>query len=157
MDIARYQPLYGSPGEALWAEGESSYVLAGRGQHEAVTRPAADLVGWCALSDTGAPIGIQVCRIAPDIDPGIAHGLLSWVQPQYRRHGVFAAIQAQVDADLLAQGITAIRSWVVEGPAEDAMIAAILARGGQQVRAEMRTIRGAPVRYTEFLRPLVAA
>ncbi len=93
----------------------------------------------------GQPIGIQVCRLAPLGESGIAHGVLSWVRPPYRRRGVFAAIQVAVDAGLLAQGLTAIRSCVVAGPDADAMAAAIVARGGVKV--------GERGHQGEFLRP----
>lgn len=69
----------------------------------------------------------------------------------YRRRGIFAAIQAAVDAALLAQGITAIRSWVVAGPEAEAMTAAIIARGGAKVQEQVQ----GGVRYEEFLRPLI--
>jgi hypothetical protein len=156
MQIIHYAPLIGSPGEALWHEGEASYVLAGRAERRAVTRPPVDLVAWCAVVDN-EHAGIQVCRLAPLNESGVAHGLLSWVKPAYRRRGVFAAIQAAVDAALLAQGMTAIRSWVVAGPDADAMEAAIVARGGmRQTVAPRETVTGDQVQYVEFLRPLVS-
>ena len=145
MQILHYAPLIGSPAEALWHEGEASYVLAGRAERSVVTRPPADLVAWCALLD-GELVGIQACRLTPLGEAGIAHGVLSWVKPAYRRRGIFAAIQAAVDAALLAQGITAIRSWVVEGPDADAMAAAIVVRGGVKV--------GERGQQVEYLRPL---
>jgi hypothetical protein len=145
MQIIHYAPLIGSAGEALWHEGEASYVLAGRAERNAVTRPPADLVAWCAVVD-GEHAGIQVCRLAPLGEAGVAHGVLSWVGPAYRRRGVFAAIQAAVDAALLARGITAIRSSVVAGPDADAMAAAIVARGGRKL--------GERERQVEYLRLL---
>lgn len=157
MQVQRYEPLIGSPGEPLWLEGERSYVEAGRGFHQAVTRPPVDLVAWCAVADGGELVGIQACRIGARGEAAtVAHGLLSWVRPAWRRRGVFGAIQAQVDADLLARGITAIRSWVVEGPDETAMIAAILARGGMPAGVLLHPIGGRQVRYSEFIRPLSA-
>jgi hypothetical protein len=116
--VQRYVPLAGSPAEALWREGEASYVEARLARHAVVSPPPPDLAGWCAEVD-GQLAGLQACRLKPEI--GEAYGLLSWVRPGYRQRGVFAAIQAAVDADLLAEGITAIRSWVVEGPAAAAM------------------------------------
>jgi hypothetical protein len=74
------------------------------------------------------------------------------------QRGDFAAIQAAVDAGLLAAGITAIRSWVVDGPGATAMAAAIIARGGAKVgEQQVGTATGAKVTYHEYLRPLVAA
>ena len=94
--VQRYAPLAGSPAEALWREGEASYVEAGLARHAMVTAPPPDLVGWCAEID-GELAGLQACRLKPEI--GEAHGLLSWVRPGFRQRGVFAAIQAAVDAD----------------------------------------------------------
>ena len=71
---------------------------------------------------------MQACRLNPAA--GEAHGLLSWLRPGFRQRGVFAAIQAAVDTDLLAEGLTHIRSWVVDGPGAAAMAAAIVAPGG---------------------------
>ena len=69
----------------------------------------------------------------------------------------YPTIQAAVDEALLAQGITAIRSWVVAGPDADAMEAAIVARGGmRQTVAPRETVTGDQVQYVEFLRPLVS-
>jgi len=149
MEILHYAPLIGSPGEALWHEGEASYVLAGLVERDAVTRPPVDLVAWCAVVD-GDHAGIQVCRVAPRGETGVAHGVLSWVRPAYRRRGIFAAIQEAVDAALLAQGVTAIRSWVIPGPDADAMAAAIVARGGR-----LTATQGGGL--AEFVRPLRAA
>ncbi len=150
--VQRYAPLAGSPAEALWREGEASYVEAGLARHVTVTAPPPDLVGWCAMLD-GELAGLQACRLKPEV--GEAHGLLSWVRPGFRQRGVFAAIQAAVDADLLAAGVTAIRSWVVDGPGAAAMAAAIIARGGAKVREQqVLTATGAMVGYHEFLRPL---
>jgi GNAT superfamily N-acetyltransferase len=152
ITIECYTPLAGSPAEALWREGEASYVDAGRGRHAAVTAPPPDLVGWCAVLD-GEMAGLQACRLKPEA--GEAHGLLSWVRPAYRRRGVFAAIQAAVDRDLALQGLTAIRSWVVEGPDAAAMAAAIITRGGAKVaERSVTTASGGNVTYHEYLRPL---
>ncbi len=152
--VQRYGPLAGSPAEALWREGEASYVKAGLARHGAVTAPPPDLVGWCAEID-GELAGLQACRLKPEI--GEAHGLLSWVRPSFRQRGVFAAIQIAVDAGLLAAGISAIRSWVVDGPGAAAMAAAIIARGGAKLgEQQMVTATGTTVTYHEFLRPLVA-
>lgn len=156
MQVIRFAPLIGSPGEMLWAEGEASYVLAGRAIRATVTRPPVDLVAWCAELEAGELGGIQACRLVTG-EAGVAHGLLSWVRPAYRRRGVFAAIQAAVDAALLAEGIGFLRSWVVEGPEEAAMAAAIEARGGARVGEVVHAIAGRRVRYAEFLRPLLAA
>ena len=124
-------------------------------RHAGVTAPPPDLVGWCAEID-GELAGLQACRLKPEV--GEAHGLLSWVRPGFRQRGVFAAIQAAVDADLLAAGVTAIRSWVVDGPGAAAMAVAIIARGGAKV-AEQPVVAatGATVTYDEYLRPLRAA
>jgi hypothetical protein len=82
-------------------------------------------------------------------------GLLSWVRPGFRQRGVFAAIQAAVDADLLAAGVTAIRSWVVDGPGVAAMATAISARGGARVgEQQVITAAGTTVTYHEYLRPI---
>jgi len=69
------------------------------------------------------PVGIQVCRLAPLGEGGIAHGVLSWVKPAYRRRGIFAPIQAAVDAALLPQGTDltrdqqrALSSWRLAKP-----------------------------------------
>ncbi len=151
--VQRYTPLAGSPAEVLWREGEASYVEAGLARHAAVTAPPPDLISWCAEVD-GELAGLQACRLKPE--SGEAHGLLSWVRPSFRQRGVFAAIQAAVDADLLAAGIIAIRSWVVDGPGAAAMAAAITARGGAKVGApQVGTAAGATVTYHEYLRPLV--
>jgi hypothetical protein len=66
----------------------------------------------------------------------------------FRQRGVFAVIQAAVDTDLLAAGIIAIRSWVVDGPGAAAVGAAIVARGGTKVRERLmhRLICGGFVR-----------
>ncbi len=150
--VQRYAPLAGSPAEALWREGEASYVEAGLARHGAVTAPPPDLIGWSALVD-GESAGLQACRLLPEV--GEAHGLLSWVRPSFRQRGVFAAIQAKVDADLLAEGITTIRSWVVDGPGAAAMAAAIIARGGAKVgEHQVVTAAGTTVSYHEYLRPL---
>lgn len=150
--IERYAPLAGSPAEALWREGEASYVEAGLAGHAAVTTPRWDVIGWCALLD-GEMAGLQACRLKSEA--GEAHGLLSWVRPAYRRRGVFAAIQAAVDADLAVQDLIAIRSWVVEGPEAVAMAAAIVARGGTKVgERSVATVSGWIVTYHEYLRPL---
>lgn len=155
MQVHRYEPLIGSLGEPLWLEGERSYVEAGRGLHAEVTRPPVDLIGWCAVAEGGELMGLQACRLGARGEAStVAHGLLSWVRPAYRRRGVFAAIQAQVEEDLLARGITAIRSWVVEGPDEAAMVAAILARGGMPAGVLHHPIGGRAVRYSEFIRPI---
>ena len=152
--VQRYAPLTGSPAEALWREGEASYVEAGLARHRVVTAPPPDLVGWCAEID-GELAGLQACRLKPEI--GEAHGLLSWVRPGFRQRGVFAAIQAEVDTDLLAAGVTAIRSWVVDGPGAAAMAAAICARGGAKVAdQQVVTATGTTAAYHEYLRPLVA-
>lgn len=153
IEIRRLEPLIGSEAEALWHEGEASYVEAGRARHSQVTAPPPDLIGWCAVID-GEPAGLQACRLLPDA--GEAHGLLSWVRPAWRRQGVFAAIQCAVDADLLAAGLTHIRSWVVEGPEAEAMAAAIIARGGAKVGEQLVTATEGEVLYHEYLRPLVA-
>lgn len=79
-------------------------------------------------------------------EAGVTHGVLSWMKPAYRRRGIFASIQAAVDAALMAQGITAIRSWAVAGPDADGMEAAIVARGGARV--------GERERQGEYLRAL---
>jgi hypothetical protein len=151
--VQRYAPLAGSRAEALWREGEASYVEAGLARHAVVTAPPPDLIGWCAEID-GELAGLQACRLQPEI--GEAHGLLSWVRPSFRQRGVFAAIQAKVDADLLAEGITAIRSWVVDGPGVVAMAAAIIARGGSKVsEQQVVTAAGTTITYHQFLRPLV--
>lgn len=157
IDILLFQPLYGSPGEPLWHEGEASYVLAGRADRDAVTRPPPDLIGFCASVAGAGLVGLQACRLAPaGEDAGVAHGLLSWVRPAYRRMGVFAAIQAAVDAHLLGLGFTAIRSTVVEGPDEDAMSAAIQARGGARTGvATLNLGAGRTVRHAHYLRPLL--
>jgi hypothetical protein len=150
--VQRYAPLAGSPAEALWREGEASYVEAGLARHAMVTAPPPDLVGWCAEID-GELAGLQACRLKPEI--GEAHGLLSWVRPGFRQRGVFAAIQAAVDADLLAAGVTAIRSWVVDGPGVAAMATAISARGGARVgEQQVITAAGTTVTYHEYLRPI---
>jgi hypothetical protein len=47
-NFSRYGPLAASPAEALWREGEASYVEAGLARHGTVTAPPPDLVGWCA-------------------------------------------------------------------------------------------------------------
>jgi hypothetical protein len=152
--VQRYARLVGSPAEALWREGEASYVEAGLARHAVVTAPPLDLIGWCAVVD-GELAGLQACRLKPEV--GEAHGLLSWVRPGFRQRGVFAAIQVAVDADLVAAGITAIRSWVVDGPAAAAMAAAIIARGGAKVGEQhVITAAGSVVTYHEYLRPLVA-
>ena len=152
IQVQRYAPLAGSPAEALWREGEASYVEAGLARHGAVTAPPPDLVGWCAEVD-GELAGLQACRLKPEI--GEAYGLLSWVRPSFRQRGVFAAIQAAVDADLLAVGIIALRSWVVDGPGAAAMAAAISTRGGAKVsEQQVGTAAGATVAYHEYLRPL---
>jgi hypothetical protein len=146
IQIARFAPMAGTPAEPLWIEGEASYVEAGRGLHARVTPPAPDLIGWVAMVG-GAPAALQACRVTG----GEAGGLLSWCRPAYRRQGLFRAIQAQVDADLLDMGCAAIRSWVVPGPDAAAMGAAIAARGGALVG--QRTMRDGLV-YDEWLRPL---
>jgi hypothetical protein len=149
--VQRYAPLAGSPAEALWREGEASYVEAGLARHAAVTTPPPDLIGWCAEID-GELAGLQACRLKPQI--GEADGLLSWVRPGIRKRGVFAAIQAAADADLLAAGVTAIRSWVVDGPGAAEMAAAIIARGGAKVGEQhVVTAAGTAITYHEFLRP----
>jgi hypothetical protein len=119
-----------------------------------VTAPPPDLIGWCAEIDDELA-GLQACRLKPELTE--AHGLLSWVRPGFRQRWIFAAIQAAVDADLLAAGIIAIRSWVVGGPGAAAMAAAIIARGGAKV-GEQQVVAacGATITYQEFLRPLVA-
>ncbi len=151
--VQRYAPLAGSPAETLWREGEASYVEAGLARHAVVTAPPPDLVGWCAEIE-GELAGLQACRLLPEV--GEAHGLLSWVRPGFRQRGVFAAIQAAVDADLVAAGITTIRSWVVGGPGAAAMAAAIIARGGAKVgEQQVVTAAGTSVTYHEYLRPLV--
>lgn len=153
MQVLRYAPLRGSAAEVLWREGEASYVEAGRGRHRAVTDAPLDAEGWCAWLD-GEMAGIQVCRLKPEARE--AHGILSWVRPAFRRRGVFGTIQQQVDADLLAEGLTHIRSWVVEGPEADAMGAAIIARGGAKVAELPISAVSGPVLYHEYLRPLRA-
>lgn len=153
--VQRYATLAGSSAETLWREGEASYVEAGLARHAAVTAPPPDLIGWCAVVD-GELAGLQACRLKPEI--GEAHGLLSWVRPGFRQRGVFAAIQAAVDADLLAAGVTAIRSWVVDGPGAAAMAAAIIARGGSKVsEQQVGTATGTTATYYEYLRLLVEA
>ena len=97
---------------------------------------------------------MQVSCLKPEIGEG--YGLLSWVRQGFRQRGVFAAIQTAVDADLLAAGVMAIRSWVVEGPSAAAMAAAIIARGGAKVAGQqVVTAASTAVIYHEFLRPLV--
>ncbi|NBW12656.1 MAG: hypothetical protein EBR82_31995 [Caulobacteraceae bacterium] len=151
--VQRYAPLAGSPAEALWREGEASYVEVGLARHAVVTTPPPDMIGWCAEID-GELAGLQACRLKPEIAE--AHGLLSWVRPGFRQRGVFAAIQVAVDAELVAAGITAIRSWVVDGPTADAMAAAIIARGGAKVaEQQIATATGGSATYHEYLRPLV--
>ena len=71
---------------------------------------------------------MQVSCLKPEF--GEVYGLLPWVRPDFCQRGVFAVIQAVVDAELVAAGITAIRSWVVDGPGAAAMAAAIIARVG---------------------------
>ena len=150
--VQRYAPLAGSPAEALWREGEASYVEAGLARHITVTAPPPDLVGWCAEIE-GELAGLQACRLLPEA--GEAHGLLSWVRPSFRQRGLFAAIQAAVDAELLKQGFTSIRSWVVDGPTAAAMAAAIIARGGAKVgERRVATAAGITVTYHEYRRPL---
>ena len=96
---------------------------------------------------------MQACCLNPAA--GEAHGLLSWVRPGFRQRGVFAAIQTAVDADLLAAGVTAIRSWVVDGPGAAAMAVAIIARGGAKVMEQrVVTVAGTTVTYHEYLRPI---
>ena len=96
---------------------------------------------------------MQVSCLKPEIGEG--YGLLSWVRQGFRQRGVFAAIQAAVDADLLAAGVTAIRSWVVDGPGVAAMATAISARGGARVgEQQVITAAGTTVTYHEYLRPI---
>jgi hypothetical protein len=153
--VQSYGPLAGSPAEARWREGEASYGEAGLARHAVVTAPPPDLIGWCAVVDDELA-GLQACRLKPEDSE--AHGLLSWVRPGFRQRGVFAAIQAAVDADLVAAGVTAIRSWVVDGPSAAAMAAAITARGGAKAgEQQVVTAAGTTVTYREYLRPLVSA
>jgi hypothetical protein len=154
ISITRVAPMAGTDAEPLWREGEASYVNAGLGRHVRVTYPPPDLVGWLARVD-GEAAGLQACRLPVGLPE--AHGMLSWVRPAHRGAGVFAAIQAAVDAELLAEGRTHIRSWVVAGPEEAGMAAAIIARGGARIGVEtIETEDGRSVRYAVFLRPLRA-
>jgi hypothetical protein len=67
---------------------------------------------------------------------------------------VFAAIRAPLDADLLARAVTAIRSWVVDGPGATAMAAANIARGGAKVaEQQVVTALGTIITCHEYLRP----
>lgn len=159
MQIMRFDPLAGSAGEALWREGEESYVLAGRTEARPVTAPPPGVLGWCAVAPGGEVAGLQACRLVaapghPPLPEGVAEGLLSWVRPAHRRRGVFRAIQAAVDADLLARGFVAIRSTVVGGGEEAAMAAAIAARGGAPVERRTVAAPGGAVTSTVYLRPL---
>lgn len=95
---------------------------------------------------------MQVSCLKPEIGEG--YGLLSWVRQGFRQRGVFAAIQTAVDADLLAAGVTAIRSWVVDGPGAAAMVAAIIACGGVNLGEQTVDAIASAVKYHEYLRPL---
>lgn len=154
ITVSHYAPLLGSPGEALWLEGEASYVMDGRASRDVVTRPHPGIIAWCAEAD-GALAGIQACRLVPG--ETYAHGLLSYVRPQYRRCGIFRALQVATDAGLLALGCDRIRSLVVPGYSAPAMAAAIETRGGQ-VRSvvPVEALRGLE-EYTEYERLLVGA
>lgn len=138
-----------TPAETLWREGEASYVETGRASRAEVTAPPPDLIGWVAFVD-GAPAALQACRVVGSE----AHGLLSWCRAAYRRQGLFRRIQGQVDRDLADMCVTAIRSWVVDGPDAAAMAAAIETRGGVCVGERIVAGLSGAVRYAEYLRPL---
>lgn len=151
VTVTQYCPMTGTPAEALWREGEASYVSTGRAARANVTYPHPDNIGWVGFVG-GQPAGIQVCRIPPGAS--YAFGLLSWVRPEFRRHGVFRAVQTAVDTALLAMGINAIHSSVVDGPDAEAMAAAIVARGGNEVGRRVVNAMSGPVTYIDFIRPV---
>jgi len=149
ITVTRFQPMRGTDAEALWLEGEASYVNRGKAGRTFVTPPHPENIGWVGYVD-GAPAGIQVCRTFAGADH--TWGLLSWTRREFRRLGVFRAIQIQVEIDLLASGISAIQSSVVEGEDAEATVAAIVARGGVSTGTRMVATATGPVVYEDFRR-----
>jgi GNAT superfamily N-acetyltransferase len=155
ITITCYEPLIGSPAEALWREGEASYVEAGFGRHGEVTAPPADLIGWCVLVE-GEPAALQVRRLLPDLAE--AQSLLTWVRPVSRRRGIDALLRQHVDADLLARGFSQVRSWLVaaDRPGRFSYSETDARRRGAKVGEQVLHLVGRPVRYDEYLRSLSA-
>jgi hypothetical protein len=137
--------MNGTAAEALWIEGEASYVLAGRASRAEVTAPPPDLIGWIAFCD-GEPAAISACRIVGTE----AHALLSYCRPTFRRRGLFKELQAVRRADLRDINCTVMRSWVVDGPDAHAMADAIMAHGGVLMGERMVAGLAGPVRYDEY-------
>jgi hypothetical protein len=61
-NFSRYGPLAASPAEALWREGEASYVEAGLARHGVVTAPPPNLIGLCSVVK-GELAGLQARRL----------------------------------------------------------------------------------------------
>ena len=86
ITLEKYEPLQGSPGEALWFEGEQSYIDSGYSDRQQATRPPPDLVGYVALVD-GVPASITAYRYLADGKRVIAP--LSYTRPEYRQMGLW--------------------------------------------------------------------
>jgi GNAT superfamily N-acetyltransferase len=151
LTVIRCAPLRGSVAEPLWWEGEASYVGDGRAARDAVTAPAFDLLGWCALQD-GAPVGLRAVRLHRGA--ALADSVLAWVRPAFRGQGVWRALAEASEAWLRAERIGVIRSTVVAGGSAAAMAAALASRGSRPTAEAVVTARVGPVVYAEWRQPL---
>jgi hypothetical protein len=153
LNIIRYDSPVGTPAEALWHEGMRHLMGAGLMPPRPILAPAADLMAWVATLD-GAPAGASFRRVFPATHE--AEGIMTFVRPEHRGRRIYGEIQRCMDADLLAMGITHIRSSVIDDPLASRMIPAIQRRGGQVVGEEIVESEAGPVRLIRYRRVLLA-
>jgi hypothetical protein len=153
LTITRYDNPIGTPAETLWHEGMRHLMEAGLMPPRPILAPAADLMAWVATLD-GEAAGASFRRVFPAEQE--AEGIMTFVRPEHRGKRLYAAIQRRMDADLLAMGITHIRSSVIDDPLASRMVPTIQRRGGQAVGEDIVEGEAGPVRLIRYHRALVA-
>jgi hypothetical protein len=154
LSITRYDNPIRTPAEALWHEGMRHLMEAGLMPPRPIVAPAADLLAWVATLD-GEPAGASFRRVFPAEQE--AEGIMTFVRSEHRGKRIYAEIQRHMDADLLAMGITHIRSSVIDDPLASRMTPAIQRRGGQAVGEDIVETDAGPMRLIRYRRALVAS
>jgi hypothetical protein len=151
LSITRYDTPLGTPAATLWAGGMRHLMAAVPTPPRPILDPAADLMAWVATTD-GEPAGASFRPVF--VAEQDAEGIMTFVRPEHRGKRIHAEIQRRMDADLLAMGITHIRSSVIDDPLPSRMIPAIQRRGGTVagediVESAAAAVRGRAARHQQ--------
>lgn len=145
----------GTIAETLWREGMQEHHDNGTiALAVTTTTPTAippGAIAWVALVE-GEPAAVQVSRL--DTVAAAAEGMLTYVRPHYRGQRLYSRIQAVMDADLLARGITHAVFAMPDSTTAERLATAVLARGGEQVEEDEVALRSGLARRRHFRRAL---